>query len=129
MENINDDERIKKLSSFTICKDFHGLVGDPKSTKMLRSGQILIEAKSAKESRQLLGIHSFVNITVKVTPHRSVNSCKEVIRFLSLKYPTEKEILHGLRDLHVPEVHWIKFRKDALLQDTNTFVLSFAHPT
>lgn len=128
MDSPNIDD-LKKLSPFAVCKGFQGLVGDPKTTKLLRSGQYLIEAKSAIQSRQLLGIKSFVNIPVTVSPHCSLNSCKGVIRSPSMKYATDEEILQGFQDQHVSAVNRIKYRKDGKLLDTNTIVLTFDKPT
>lgn len=127
MENTNDDDQIKKLSP-----EMQGIPGSSRWSQIDQNATLRSDfdrRKIGQTIRQLSGIQTFVNIPVKVTPRRSLNSCKKGYQTPSLKYVTEKEILHGMRDLHVTEVHKIKSWKNGLLQSTNTFSLAYTQPT
>ena len=46
----------------------------------MRSGSLLIEATRPKQARIILDTTTFMDIEVKATPHRSLNTSKGVIR-------------------------------------------------
>ena len=71
---------IDKLSPFVIDKAIKCTVGTMKSIKKLRSGDFLLEVSSATQSRQMSKLKSTMDRPVIVTSHRSLNSCKGVIR-------------------------------------------------
>lgn len=52
---------LKPLSSLAICKGFQATVVERKSTRLLRSGKIMVEINSAKQSHQLLNLETVVN--------------------------------------------------------------------
>ena len=62
----------------------------------MRSGALLIEVARPAQVTNLLNMNTLFNIKVGVTPHRSLNSVKGVIRCTDLIDTTEAEILEGL---------------------------------
>ena len=61
-----------KLSIFGIQKLLKCAVGDVKSAMKLRGGAVLVEVTSKKEAERALNMTTWVDVAVKVTPHRSL---------------------------------------------------------
>ncbi|GFV40506.1 uncharacterized protein TNCV_2500331, partial [Trichonephila clavipes] len=93
-----------RKSPFAIQNDLKGIGGDPKSVKKLRSGDLLVETVSALQSKSFLRAKTFIDSTLTVTPHKSLNSCLGVIPEPDLLCPSEAEILEGLSDQGVTQV-------------------------
>ncbi|GFS47899.1 RNA-directed DNA polymerase from mobile element jockey [Trichonephila clavipes] len=70
---------MSNISPFAIHKTLIGIVGEPKSVKRLRSGDLLIETASALQTKFFLFSKSFLNNPVKVSPRKTLNSCRGVI--------------------------------------------------
>ena len=116
IEGINPEQPINKLSPFAIAKGIKGLAGEPKTLTKLRSGELLVEVVQRSHSTNLLRSTELANIPIKVSPHRSLNYRKGVIRCRDLKSCSDAEILEGLTSQHVGEVFHIK--------TTGTFILT-----
>ncbi|GFU96252.1 uncharacterized protein TNCV_3370151 [Trichonephila clavipes] len=97
-------------------KALKGIGGDPKSVKKLRSGDLLIETVSALQSKSFLLAKTFIDSTLTVTPHKSLNSCRGVISEPDLLYASEAEILERLSDQGVT------------LKNTNTGNKNISYP-
>ncbi|GFV64425.1 uncharacterized protein TNCV_955831 [Trichonephila clavipes] len=87
------------------AKALKGIGGDPKSVKKLRSGHLLIETVSALQSKSFLLAKTFIDSTLNVTPHKSLNSCRGVISEPDILCASEAEILKGLSDQGVTQSH------------------------
>ena len=66
-------------------KGIEGLVGEPKNIKRLRSGDLFFEVDRETYSTKLM---AFSGIPVKVSPHRTLNTSKGVIRAQEIKNTT-----------------------------------------
>ncbi|GFV61716.1 putative RNA-directed DNA polymerase from transposon BS [Trichonephila clavipes] len=66
-------------SPFTINKALIGIGGEPKSTKRLRSGDLLIETVTALQTKSFLLAKTFLNSPILISPHKSLNSSRGVI--------------------------------------------------
>ncbi|GBM83101.1 hypothetical protein AVEN_73097-1 [Araneus ventricosus] len=75
----NKNETFHCVSPFLVEKAITGSVGNVKSTKKLRSGDILVEVESPKQAKQILKLKSLSTIPVTVNPHATLNSSKGVI--------------------------------------------------
>ena len=73
------DETPIKCSIFAIHKFIQCGVGDVKDAKKLRSGAILLEVTSKKQAEKALSMTTWFDTEIKVTPHRSLNTCRGVI--------------------------------------------------
>ena len=80
MSPLDDKEPLTKLSPFAVEKAILGKFGTVQKVTKMKSGSLLIEATRAKQSRMIRDTTSFLNIEVKCTPHRSLNSSRGVIR-------------------------------------------------
>ena len=74
------------LNVFTLRKAVDGMAnGRPKQCKPMKSGSILIEVEEKHQSKNLLRTTMLMgSIPVKVTPHRTLNSRKFVIKCVEL---------------------------------------------
>lgn len=123
-----------KLSIFAIQKLLKCGVGDVKNAKKLRNGAVLVEVASKVQANKALALSSWVNgsmqpLPIKVTPHRSLNTCKGVIRCQDLRDCSDDEVLEELKTVGVTQVKHIMSKRNGILTPTNTFVLTFSKPT
>ena len=126
IESVDENKPISKLSPFAIQKGIQGLAGEPKTVKKLRSGSLLVEVTKQVHSRNLLRCNIMVDIPVKVSPHRSLNTSKGIIRSRDLEGCPDDEILHELKEQGVIDVKRISVRRNGQMKETNTFILTFA---
>ena len=92
MTSADEDKSPSRLSTFAIQKDIEVLVGEPKNIKRLRSGDLLIEVDRETYSTKFLAISEIAKIPVKVSPHRTLNTSKGVIRTQEIKNTTNEEL-------------------------------------
>ena len=69
-----------------------------------------------------------MDVPVKVTPHRSLNSSKGVIRCLDIKDCSDEEILDNLASQNVSHLHRISVVREGVRKNTGTFIVTFNTP-
>jgi hypothetical protein len=116
-------------SIFGIMKLLKCGVGEVKSAKKLRNGSVLVEVASKAQAENALKMQNWAGVPVKVSPHRSLNSCKGVIRCRDLRDCSDEEILEALNCEGVTHVKHIFTKKNGANVPTNTFILTFNKPT
>ncbi|GFW65861.1 putative RNA-directed DNA polymerase from transposon BS [Trichonephila clavipes] len=94
---LPNNEMLNK-SSFVVHKDLIGIGGEPKSIKWLRSGDLFIETNSVIPSESFLLVKTFLNSSVNLTLHKSLNSCIGVISERDLMSIPESEIPESFSD-------------------------------
>ncbi|GBM11537.1 hypothetical protein AVEN_240673-1 [Araneus ventricosus] len=119
------DESFHSVSPFLVEKAITGSIGDVKSTKKLRSGDLLVEVQSRKQSEQILKIKKISTIPITVSPHASLNSSKGVITCGELLNVPTEEILTELQGQGVSHVRRISIRRDGQLLNTKHLILTF----
>ena len=119
---------INKLSPFAIEKAILGMVGSVKSIKKLRKGSLLVEVASFTQSKNIAKIDRLANVPVLVSPHKSLNSSKGVIRTRELDGMSEADILSSLEAQHVTSVKRMTIKKGDNIIATGTYVLTFGVP-
>ena len=120
---------LASLSPFIVEKTILGLVGKVKSVKKLRSGGILVECERKVHTENILKIKTFSDIPVTSFAHSSLNSSKGVIRCRDLAGVSDSEIVEGMKNEGVTAVRRIRIKRNNVLQDTNTIILTFNKPT
>ncbi|GFU20009.1 uncharacterized protein TNCV_1191571 [Trichonephila clavipes] len=104
------NSEMSRKSPFAIQKALKGIGGDTKSVRKLRSGDLLIETVSfccvmiETVSKSFLLAKTFLDSTLIVTPHKSLNSCRCVISESDLLCTSEAEFLEGLSDECVTQI-------------------------
>lgn len=124
VEAANADRPLN-LSVFAIQKILLAAVGTVRSAKKLRSGAVLVEVATKAQYDLAMKMHTWIDIPVKVSEHRSLNSSRGVIRCRDFKECDESEVLDALRTQGVTAVKQIKTRRDGVLKPTGTFILTF----
>jgi len=90
----------------------------------------LIQCRTKTQSDNLLKTKLFFDIKVKVYPHPTLNTCKGIIRCRDLANCTDiDEIKTNLKPKGVSDVYRIKSKRDGVLIDTDTYILTFDTPT
>jgi hypothetical protein len=126
IESTATSRPLSSLSPFVIEKTMKGIAGEVKSVKKLRSGLILVEVTRPGQARNLLRQTLFASIPVKVSEHRSLNSCKGVIRSFDLAAMEPEDLKNELSSQGVTAVRNIKQKRNGTLRNTPAIVLTFA---
>ncbi|GBL91503.1 hypothetical protein AVEN_13703-1, partial [Araneus ventricosus] len=113
------------VSPFLVEKAIIATVGEVKTTKKLRSGYLLVEVHSRKQSQQIVKLKTFSNIPITVSPHAFLNSSKGVITCGELLNVPTEEILKELQGQGVSHVRRISIRRDGQLLNTKHLILTF----
>jgi hypothetical protein len=72
---------------------------------------------------------TIMDISVAVTPHRSLNSCRGIIRCRDLRDCDDAEVLAELQPQGVTAIYHMLATRNGIKEPTNTFVLTFNTPT
>ena len=120
-----EEKQVTSLSPFIIEKKIESLIGTPKNVKKLKNGTLLVETNRKSQSENLLKITKFFSINVTVTEHKTLNSCKGIIRDRMLKNETEENITEYLKQQGVTACKRFKIKKDGNFIETNTLLLTF----
>ncbi|CAH1110656.1 unnamed protein product [Psylliodes chrysocephalus] len=109
---------------FLIQKFIYGKVGELENLKKIKDG-LLIETKSAAQSKVLLAMKKFLEYDIEVLPHNRLNYAKGVINCRDLLNCTEQEILDEVKDQGIIEIRRIKMEQDGVLVDTPNHIITF----
>ena len=80
------------------------IVGEPKSIKNLRSGDLLIQFATESHEKSLLQMKTFCGLKCSVAPHSSLNTSKGIIRCPALSRVTSDDIKEGMAEQGVTDV-------------------------
>ncbi|GBN17223.1 hypothetical protein AVEN_87602-1 [Araneus ventricosus] len=121
----SSNETFHSVSPFLVEKAIVSNIGEVKCTKKLRSGDLLVEVESRKQSQQIVKMQTFSNIPVTVSPHSTLNSSKGVITCGELLNVPTDEVLKELQGQGVSHVRRISIRRDGQLLNTKHLILTF----
>ena len=114
---------------FAIQKLLKCAVGDVPSAKKLTNGSVLVEVASKQQERNTLKMKTWVDTPISVSPHRSLNSCRGVIRCREFRDCDDTEVLDALRDQGVTFVKHIISKRNGITSPTNTFIITMNKST
>ncbi|GBN25210.1 hypothetical protein AVEN_114255-1 [Araneus ventricosus] len=109
------NESFHTVSPFLVEKAITAKLGMTKSTRKLRSGDLLIEISTRKQAQQIIQLKSLKS-------SKGVISCGEM-----LHVPME-EVLTVFQPQGVTNLHGIKIRQNGQLIDTKHLILTFHSP-
>ena len=123
-----DGEKQLTSNPFMTAKVIQGIAGEVKAVKSLRNGDILVHCALRSHALNLLKLKAFAGITCKVSPHRSLNSSKGIIRDRErcLQSMTEETITKELADQGVIHVKRFTVKTSAGVTNTNTYLMTFS---
>jgi hypothetical protein len=115
---------------FLIAKTLQAVAGTVR-VKRLRDGTLLVECDNHHQAKNLLGIKHIDTTPVLSAPHRSLNSCRGIIRDRDrcLQSLSEDDIAAELATQSVSSVKRFSINKDGKTIKTNTYLLSFSTAT
>ena len=122
-------EGLKSLHAIAIMKAIEGMAGKPKNIKLLRTGQLLVELDKKSHSDNLLKTTMLASVPVQCSPHRTLNTCKGVVRSFESMTCTEDELLDWLRPQGVVSVKQVMSRKSSPAKLTPVLFLTFNRQT
>ena len=101
----------------------------PLQNTLLRDGKILIKVKNRKDKENLKKKKlswGKTELQVKVKEHKTLNSCKGIVRCDAFKFMTENELKEGLINDHVSDVYIFKRKNfNGELVNTRTAIITF----
>ena len=118
-----------KYNIFAVQKFVQCAIGDVRMAKKLANGTVLIEVASKDQASKAMRMTDWFDTPITVTPHRSLNTCRGVIRCRELRDCEDSDVLAALGNQGVSEVKHIMTKKNDKLEPTNTFILTFKSPT
>jgi len=80
-------------------------------------------------AKRVMSMTTWVDTEIKVSPHRSLNSSRGVVRCCDFRDCADHEVMDALRFQVVIDVKHIRAKKDNILQPKNTFILTFSSPS
>ncbi|GBL95335.1 hypothetical protein AVEN_154753-1 [Araneus ventricosus] len=122
---LNINETFHGVSPFLVEKALTSSIGDAKSTKKLRSGDLLVEVESPKQAKEITKLKSLSTIPVSVKPHATLNSSRGVISCGELLNEPEEKITEELKSQGVMHVRRITIRREGQLLNTKHLILTF----
>ena len=115
VESLKAGKTLASVSPFVIARSIAGKAGTVKSVRKTRVGTLLVEVEKRQQCTNLLSIEHLGELEVKVSPHRSLNSCKGVIKWRNLVGTPVEEIAEEPSESGVTEVRQKAARKPALM--------------
>ena len=89
---------------------------------------MLLEVEKKSHVENLLSTKKLFDLNVKISLHKTLNSCKGVIRCQDFAPCTDDEILENLKSQGVTDVRNIQVRRNGVVRRTYTYVLTFNTP-
>ncbi|XP_071091229.1 uncharacterized protein [Haliotis cracherodii] len=125
----SSDDIPLKLNPFAISLGIKGVCGEVNNVTRLRSGSLLVECARRQQSDNLLKLKQFVNTPVVVSVHKTLNSCRGIVRdrVRCLHDMSEEEIAAELQTQGVTAVkRFTKKKDDGTIIKLNTYLFTFA---
>ena len=118
-----------RMDIFAWHKAIIGMGGSYKSVKPMNDGkQLLVHFQNKAYSDNLLRADKLIDVPVKVTPHRALNSSRCVISCKELRNMDEEDIKNELQEQGVTKVERMKRRKDGQLVPSDSYILTINSP-
>ena len=127
MNATDEGKTLSKFSPFAIHKGVRGIAGGGITIKRQFSGDIYLTCSKTFKSDNLLSCVLFGSVVpVAVTPHRSLNSSKGVVRNWEFARTDPYEIKEKVP--MITDVHRIVVKRNNLEVKSNTLILTFNTP-
>ncbi|GFR12058.1 uncharacterized protein TNCT_587811 [Trichonephila clavata] len=108
------------VSPFLIEKAITSSIGQVKTIRKMRSGDLFLEVTSAKQSAALMNLHKMAHFDITVVPHNTLNFSRDVISAADLLNVSTEEILENMQDQKVCGVRRITIRRDGQVLTLST---------
>ena len=105
------------------------LRGTPKSITETRAGHLVVEVRSAEQSRNLQELKQLDTTEVTVEPHRTLNTTKGTIYYRNHPGYSTNDLLEELTKYNVNEIYQTKRRINGTMVDQPIYILTFQQCT
>ncbi len=124
MEGTDASNPLSSMNPFLVSKAIQGISPSLK-VKRLRNGSLLLECDRQSQARTLQRTSRLGQVPVRVSPHKTMNSCQGIIRCRDIADMAEDEIQLELSSQGVTKVKQFTIKKDGQVRKTGTFLLTF----
>jgi len=121
----DEDKPMRKVSPMKGHLILKGLIGSVDKVIRLANGDLIVGVSHQTHKTNLLKMTVFDTAPVLVTPHKTMNSKKGVIRCAALRDIPEIQIAEELADQGVTEAKKIMIKKDNARIPSATIILTF----
>ncbi|GFY31998.1 uncharacterized protein TNCV_2621351 [Trichonephila clavipes] len=94
----------------------------------MRSGDLFLEASSAKQATALINLQKLAHLDVTVAPHANLNFSRGVISPADFLHVSTEEIKENMKAQKVCDVRRITIRRDGQVLNTKHLILTFNTP-
>ncbi|GFX45995.1 RNA-directed DNA polymerase from mobile element jockey [Trichonephila clavipes] len=94
----------------------------------MRSGDLFLEASSAKQATALINLQKLAHLDVTVAPHTTLNFSRGVISPADFLNVSTEEIKENMQAQNVCDVRRITIRRDGQVLNTKHLILTFNTP-
>ena len=120
VQSVDSEQPVSKLSPFILDKAIRSAVGSVKTVRRLRNGDFLLEVTSAVQSRIVNKLDNLAGCPVTASPHRTLSTCKGVIRCAPLVDCDKDETVTELKPQGVSDISNITVKDDSGSKKTQT---------
>ncbi|GFT80881.1 hypothetical protein TNCV_4746861 [Trichonephila clavipes] len=125
---VKTPDTFSNVSPFLIEKAFNSSIGEVKSIRKMRSGDLFLEASSAKQATALMKLRKLAHLDVSVAPHSTLNFSRGVISPADFLNVSTEEIKENMQAQNVCDVRRITIRRDGQVLNTKHLILTFNTP-
>ena len=127
ISSTDETKDVSNISPFKIAKELKK-TGSIQDIKKQRNKTIFVQANNKTTSDALQKLTQLGDVPIKITPHKTLNFSKGVIRSAELKGCSEEEMVSELKDQGVTDAKNITLKKHHDTIKTNTWILTFNLP-
>ncbi|GBN24598.1 hypothetical protein AVEN_220058-1 [Araneus ventricosus] len=124
----NEEDKLRNMSPFIIQKHIYTFAGIVQSVKKMKSGDLLVESSSLRQSEQLLSITKFGDIPITVSAHASLNYTRGVMLSDEFLMVSDSEFVSELEAQKVIAARRITLKRDGQIIPTRHVILTFDTP-
>ncbi|GFV94366.1 uncharacterized protein TNCV_2268201 [Trichonephila clavipes] len=125
---VKTPDTFSNVSPFLIEKAFTSSIGEVKSIRKMRSGDLFLEASSAKQATALINLQKLAHLDITVAPHTTLNFSRDVISPADFLNVSTEEIKENMQAQNVCDVRRITIRRDGQVLNTKHLILTFNTP-
>ncbi|GFX06658.1 hypothetical protein TNCV_382541 [Trichonephila clavipes] len=123
---VKTPDTFTNVSPFLIEKAFTSSIGEVKWIRKMRSGDLFLEASSAKQATALINLQKLAHLDVTVAPHTTLNFSRGVISPADFLNVSTEEIKENMQAQNVCDVRRITIRRDGQVLNTKHLILTFS---
>ncbi|GFU77991.1 uncharacterized protein TNCV_3109281 [Trichonephila clavipes] len=116
------------VSPFLIEKAFTSSVGEVKSIRKMRSGDLFREVSSSNQATALIKLQNLAHLDITVAPHSNLNFSRGVIWPADFLNVSTEKIKENMKAQKVCDARRITIRRDGQVLNTKHFILTFSTP-